>query len=100
RGSLPVRLATIKAAEACFVAQKSKNNSAVARSKSALLEVIDALKIESRGASFSSSSFSSSSISSWLSILQPLKLKVEEHHFHHHHLHHHQYHRGYQYSSP
>ncbi|CAF1200815.1 unnamed protein product, partial [Rotaria magnacalcarata] len=58
------------------------------------------LKIESRGASFSSSSFSSSSISSWLSILQPLKLKVEEQYFHHHHLHHHQYHRGYQYSSP
>ncbi|CAF4316934.1 unnamed protein product, partial [Rotaria magnacalcarata] len=69
RGSLPVRLATIKEADACFVAQKSKNNSTVARCKSALLEVIDASIVQSRAASFSSSSFSSSSKSSWLSLL-------------------------------
>ncbi|CAF4371846.1 unnamed protein product, partial [Rotaria magnacalcarata] len=52
-----------------------------------------ALKIESRGAVFSSSSLSLSSISSWLSLLQPQLFKVEKHHFHHHRLHHHQYHR-------
>ncbi|CAM4849039.1 unnamed protein product, partial [Rotaria magnacalcarata] len=72
-GSLPVRLATIKEAEACFVAQKSKNNSTVARCKSALLEVIDGMLL-----------------CAWYRspTIAPRLSKVEQPRFHHHQNHH------------